>query len=330
MDRWFKLALCAVSVVFVIAWAKPQLKSDIAAYQTVVGTGPDKWATVWLVRQHLNPSPVTITATESQFAANAISFDTTSSELTRTGTSTTYSAFLAAHAITDPVTVKLGAIIHDIEINAWNPNREIESLQVENAFRQMQLTFGRDKVTQRCYMQFFDRVAEAIDTTGITLQTDATQFIPNDVCLTEPDVLVQTTNQSALVPELNLQHVLDAMSSSNNVVFVDTREAFEFKEGHIPGAVNYTLREIDATVANKLKSADLVVAYCVKDFRGFEAARTLKRYGVNAAIMNPYGIKGWRNAGLPVAGSRGMSELDAANAMQELLQQHINTKTNTI
>jgi len=345
VERWYKATLCAVSVIFVVVWAKPQYKAS-TTYQTVVGTGPDKWASVWLVRSYLNPDAVTIAVSESDLTHGVISFDTGSAEFTRTGTSTTYSALLAAHAIADPVAVTLGKIIHDIEINAWNPNREVESLQVENAFRQMQLAFGRDKVTQPCYMAFFAQVARTIKQVGITLDTDTSQLIPTAACLDESEHGNKATVQSAqtsTVPELDLTSVLNHMSTQNGVqegaqqdmqigmqnkvVFVDTREAFEFAEGHIPGAVNFTLRELDSTVAATLAEADLVVAYCVKDFRGFEAARKLRKYGVNAVIMNPYGIKGWRNAGLPIAGSRGMSESDANDAMQTLLKQHLNNQT---
>jgi len=55
----------------------------------------------------------------------------------------------------------------------------------------------------------------------------------------------------------------------------------------------------------------------VKDFRGYEVAKKLRKQGINAAIMNPYGIKGWIAAGLPVAG-RGLSESEALKQLQDL------------
>ncbi len=334
MKRLSKLALCLMSVVFVVGWVVPSKSSDNPLYQTTQGTGPDKWASVWLIRQFLNATPVSIKSTEAEFHADFIGFDTDNSALTRTGTSTTYTALLDAHGISDPVAAKLGKIIHDIEINAWNPNREIESLQIENGFRQMQLAFGRDKVTQTCYMMFFSSVADAIKRANITLETDASQFIPPERCLQESDsTIAELSNgpSNTQVPELELNAVLDSLVRNKNVVFVDTREAFEFREGHIPGAVNLTLRKINSMVKGsaspgpimqQLIDADLVIAYCVKDFRGFEAARSLRKRGVNAAIMNPYGIKGWRNAKLPVTGTRGLSESDATAAMQSLLIKH--------
>jgi len=330
MYRWCKVIVAVVSLLLVVASTKPQSAKQ---YQTIIGTGPDKWASVWLVRSYLNSAPVFIVPSESQLTSQAISFDTDTSELSRTGTSTTYSAFLSAHKISDPAARKLGDIIHDIEINAWNPNREIESLQVENAYRQMQLTFGRDKVSQACYMAFFNRVAKLLKTTGIDLETDSSQFIPPMTCMNAPMLASDAAPEqllSAQVPELDINHVLDSLNAQHNIVFIDTREAFEFNEGHIPGAINLTLRKIDSAVARSLRSADWVIAYCVKDFRGYEAARKLKKHGVNAAIMNPYGIKGWRNADLPIVGSRGLSEADAAKAMQQILANHRNTKAKTI
>jgi rhodanese-related sulfurtransferase len=89
------------------------------------------------------------------------------------------------------------------------------------------------------------------------------------------------------------------------VVFVDTRETQEFEESHIPGALNIKLRDIDAQSVAVLKGADLVISYCLKDFRGYEVARKLMHHGVdNSAVMNPHGYVAWRTLGLPIA-SRG-------------------------
>ena len=63
-----------------------------------------------------------------------------------------------------------------------------------------------------------------------------------------------------------------------------------------------------------VKGADYVVAYCIKDFRGFEMARSLRDAGVsNAVILNPYGIKGWIADGLPTVGAQAMTDAQLAD-----------------
>ena len=87
------------------------------------------------------------------------------------------------------------------------------------------------------------------------------------------------------------------------MVFVDVRETEEFDEDHIPGAINVKIRDLRDFDYNSIAKADLVVPYCVKDFRGFEMARLLKQSGIaNVVLMRPYGLKGWMTMGLPTAG----------------------------
>jgi hypothetical protein len=66
-----------------------------------------------------------------------------------------------------------------------------------------------------------------------------------------------------------------------------------------------------------LGDPDLVVAYCLKDFRGFEVARALQGLGVPvASTLSEQGINGWKHRGLPVtsAGAAGDSEVERALA----------------
>lgn len=124
-----------------------------------------------------------------------------------------------------------------------------------------------------------------------------------------------------LIPIVNSDEILAQIQQGAKVVFIDAREPAEFEEDHLPGAFNLTLREVPDTGASRFKDADLVVTYCLKDFRGYELGRALQARGLhNVRLMKDYGINGWIKNGLPVAGQRGMSEMNALARLQVCAQ----------
>jgi len=143
----------------------------------------------------------------------------------------------------------------------------------------------------------------------------------NEVAQNEPACHANTNalakrDLSTFVRRLESHVVLDHIAADRKVVFIDVREPAEYDEFHIPGAVNIQLRDIAPDLKTRFESADLVIPYCIKDFRGFEMARSLAEIGVNnVGIMQPYGIAGWRHAGLPVASRGGLSENEALDKL---------------
>jgi rhodanese-related sulfurtransferase len=102
------------------------------------------------------------------------------------------------------------------------------------------------------------------------------------------------------VQKVQTEQILGWIGQGKRVVFVDARESEEFDEEHIPGAVNVSLRNLERLDPKQYKDADLIVAYCLKDFRGYEVAKALKRAGfAQSVIMKEYGIGGWKKQGLP-------------------------------
>lgn len=116
----------------------------------------------------------------------------------------------------------------------------------------------------------------------------------------------------ALVPVIDRAAIKDLVQQGKRVIFVDAREEAEFNEEHLPGARNIALRDIKAEKLDELRRADVVIAYCLKDFRGFEVARRLGEAGVgNVKIMQPYGLNGWKGEHLPTAGPSRATDADA-------------------
>ncbi|WP_337868422.1 rhodanese-like domain-containing protein [Meiothermus sp.] len=79
---------------------------------------------------------------------------------------------------------------------------------------------------------------------------------------------------------------------------LDVREASEYKEGFIAGAVNIPIRELPAKLASLPKDKPILI-YCGIGHRGALAVPFLRGQGYNVkSIMGGY--KGWVAANLPV------------------------------
>ncbi|WP_162932396.1 rhodanese-like domain-containing protein [Solimonas sp. K1W22B-7] len=109
---------------------------------------------------------------------------------------------------------------------------------------------------------------------------------------------------------------LVASAVEGKVLFVDTREPTEFRESHIPQAINIPLRDAHKADLAKLSGYQYVVPYCLKDLRAFEVAKSLQARGLtNVKMMEPSGFKGWQAQKLPVASPR-QSDAQASEVLK--------------
>jgi rhodanese-related sulfurtransferase len=83
------------------------------------------------------------------------------------------------------------------------------------------------------------------------------------------------------------------------VTVLDVRPAAEFAAGHVPGAVNIPIDELERRLS-ELPRRKEVVAYCRGPFclMSFEAVQLLRRVGLKARRLKD-GLPEWRMAGLP-------------------------------
>lgn len=91
------------------------------------------------------------------------------------------------------------------------------------------------------------------------------------------------------------------MSRARAVTVLDVRPADEFALGHVPGALNIPLRELEARLAD-LDPLQEIVAYCRGPYcvLSYEAVAALRARGFNVRRLQD-GLPEWRAAGLPVA-----------------------------
>lgn len=284
---------------------------DKPSFVTDYGLGPDKWATAWLLTRHVDAGAGLSVVEPGAPLPPGIAFDVPGSELTRSSDRAAFHVVLEHFAIEDPVLRGMAQVVHDIEVDFWNPEKTAAAPLVEQAYRILQVRHGRESVPPECYLAFFDRVHAALvaERSGGSMRIE-------DMAVDCAEVPATASRSRPLVAEVRIERLLRAMRDGKRVVFVDVREPGEYLEGHIPGALNIPLRNIDEDVVAQLSGADYVVSYCVKDFRGFEMARALQDAGVeNSVILSPYGIRGWVASGLPTVGTRALAAEEGAAAM---------------
>ena len=104
--------------------------------------------------------------------------------------------------------------------------------------------------------------------------------------------------QDALEP-ISRAELLERMEQGL-VTVLDVRPEDEYRAGHVPGALNITLSELDSHLT-ELNDDHEIVAYCRGAYcvLSFEAVAALRMRGLNARRLEE-GFPEWRVAGLPV------------------------------
>ncbi len=309
------LSLCfSISTVFA---------ASTTEYVTWTGIGPDKWSSAWLIHRHIEPGATIRVIETGRQPESGMAFDIPEiPPYFRDAKRTTYESLIAGFAVKNPLLKQIGGIIHDIEVNFWGGKQSVAAPLVESAFRGLQFKYGRESVPQSCYFGLFDSLYTYLDGSAGNIQiSNLEQAIKHDSRCGSVKHMTADFDKK-YVTEWKPQEILAFLNAGDTVVFIDTRESDEFEEGHIPGAINIKLRDISGELPLAVKNADVVVPYCVKDFRGFEVAKRLKDLGVKTVgLMNPWGIAGWKSVGLPVSGTRGLQPLEAIQKLEDCVKQ---------
>ena len=279
-------------------------------YQTVSGLELDKWASAWLISRHVAPgaSIEVVNDTELLTLPPKFRFDAPGAIYQRTPISLVFEKLLNNLPDPAPAWTQLGEILFGLEQIAWTSAFYQDASAIEATYRELQQAFRPNDVPVACYLAYFDTVVEGLekDALGEIRQwMDSVQSGHHEcTSLTAPNT---THSSSDTIGETTIEDLLARIADGDRVIFIDTREPREYAEGHIPTAINLSLRDINDTSLAALSNADVIVPYCVKDFRGYEVARRLNALGLDGVtLMNPYGLSGWRHLGLPITvGSKG-------------------------
>ena len=94
-----------------------------------------------------------------------------------------------------------------------------------------------------------------------------------------------TTGTMGTITTEEVKEILD--NKNENYVLIDVREDSEFNEGHIPGAVNIPLGNIDSITYSTSRT---IIVYCRSGNRSNQAAIKLKNMGYNVKDISREGL----------------------------------------
>jgi len=283
-------------------------------FSTLKGLGFDKQVSIWLAEKRITPGMPVIVFDDGEPPKNTVFFDEPNAQFNRDADHSTYEKLSLHYKLHSPFLDYFVTTVHDIEIRLWQADAQADSRVVETAFRALQDRWGREHVPRACYGEFFDRL-EQLYAKQRSL-AEAESLLPQLSCWQQ--ALQEGLNdKEVLVTQMPITELLGHWRSGARIAFVDVREPDEFAENHIPGAVNLTIGDTNEQSVKQFSGYDIVVAYCVKDFRGFEMARKLRDLGIKqSVILQPFGIRGWIGSNMPVYVAGSVSDEQASKALQ--------------
>ncbi|MGN9863450.1 sulfurtransferase TusA family protein [Bacillus swezeyi] len=94
------------------------------------------------------------------------------------------------------------------------------------------------------------------------------------------------------VPEISLEAFKQKVESAKPLNILDVREAEEYEEAHIPGAVHIPLGEVEQR-SHELNKDDEIYIICHSGRRSEMAAQTMKKQGFKKLINVVPGMRDW-------------------------------------
>jgi molybdopterin/thiamine biosynthesis adenylyltransferase/rhodanese-related sulfurtransferase len=110
------------------------------------------------------------------------------------------------------------------------------------------------------------------------------------------DLLKEARNE---IPEVTPPEA-DALREASKATLLDVREASEWDQGHVPGAIHISKSYIEQQIEAAVPDRDApVVTYCAGGVRSLFAAQTLRDMGYTNVSSMSGGFQQWKSQGLP-------------------------------
>jgi rhodanese-related sulfurtransferase/DNA-binding transcriptional ArsR family regulator len=134
--------------------------------------------------------------------------------------------------------------------------------------------------------------------------------------LAEMDRLVRTYYSGRDLLEPVTRDELTARLREGSVVVLDVRDAEEYAAGHIPGAINIPVAELQERLG-QIPTGHQVVAYCrgLYCVYSYDALDILRPHGTTARRLDG-GFAAWLAAGLPVTSDTAQPDITQPHAEQ--------------
>lgn len=99
---------------------------------------------------------------------------------------------------------------------------------------------------------------------------------------------------------ISLEDLLEMKANNQKYTLVEVLSEEDYRNGHIPGAINIPSDKLEALAENHLKKTDTIVVYCANYAcqASTKAAQILKRMGYRKTLDFKAGKRGWTHGGL--------------------------------
>src|SRR5207253_5785882 len=102
------------------------------------------------------------------------------------------------------------------------------------------------------------------------------------------------------IQEISPQETAAALKRGDTLL-IDVRDADEWREGHIPGAKNFSCGTVELEIEEAVPDLSTpIITHCGGGGRSALAAETLQRMGYQHAHSRTGGFKAWKAAGIHV------------------------------
>ncbi len=153
--RW-RIGLLSLCVVACFAAADPA-RDKGQVYSTWDIFEPDKCASIWLIKRHIDPGAVFRFYPRGAVIEVGIAFDTPDAELRRYHDRSTFETLLQHGRLDTPQLVYLGRLIHDMEINTWERKALAETRALESELQKGLAEGDPEKLVDVC-LELFDGI----------------------------------------------------------------------------------------------------------------------------------------------------------------------------
>ena len=116
-----------------------------------------------------------------------------------------------------------------------------------------------------------------------------------------PKFLAIVDEAKTRVRECTVQDVKRKLDAGEKFTLVDVREDNEWAADHLPSAIHLGKGVIERDIEKTIPDTSTpIILYCGGGFRSALAADNLQKMGYTNVISMDGGIRGWREAGLPL------------------------------
>lgn len=106
---------------------------------------------------------------------------------------------------------------------------------------------------------------------------------------------------SALAEQKDISQTEFMDMAKSSLIVLDVRTPDEFKEGHVPGAINLPLGNLPEQFTSLGNKEQKIVVYCRSGFRAGKAIKLLNEKGYLNTLHLDGDFKAWLAADLPIS-----------------------------